>query len=118
MLGTISEEVENETGIPHQTASPRRTDLRAAGYTDYYYENGKRKRRDTSRGKGAYIEVATLKGINAIKHNLPIKLNGGDITSKRHRGNAASADAFASSDFSRIVREILACMVKHTPKKA
>jgi hypothetical protein len=59
--GTTSEEVEHLLDMRHQTVSPRRTDLRAAGYTDYLYINGQRVRRPTTTGSTAYVEVATQK---------------------------------------------------------
>jgi hypothetical protein len=108
--GTTCEEVELGTGMLHQTASARRTDLRAAGYTDYLYEaDGVTPvKRSTKKGRsGAKVQVVVQKGKDAINHGLPLQLNGGDPTRGRHRGDSASAAAFSHTGARRVLEYML-----------
>jgi hypothetical protein len=109
--GTTSEEVEQLLNMRHQTASARRTDLRAAGYTDYLYdEHGNRIRRPTTTGSSAYVEIATQKGMVAIDFHMPLQLNGGDPTISHHGGVATSTAAFGRTSRLDGARRVLECM--------
>jgi len=109
--GTTSEEVERILNMRHQTVSARRTDLRAAGYTDYLRDaQGVIIRRPTSTGSGAAVEIATQKGRDAIDFNLSLRLNLGDPTSSHHGGNPLSAAAFTRTSRSQDAYRVLECM--------
>ena len=93
--GSTSEEVERALGMLHQTVSARRTDLRASGYTDYLRDAlGVRMKRPTRTNNGAYVQVATPKGLAVIRDKLPLHLKGRDPTESHHGGDPMSSQAF------------------------
>jgi hypothetical protein len=109
--GSICEEIEQLLGMRHQTVSARRTDLRAAGYTDYLRDaDGEPLRRLTSTGSPAAVEIATEKGRAVIDFNLPLQLNGGDPTRGRHGGSPTSTAAFGITSRSEGARRVLEAM--------
>src|SRR5262245_54605023 len=110
--GTISEEVEKILGMRHQTCSARRTDLRASGYTTYLLENGKKVQRLTTAGSPAYVEIATQKGIDAIRHGTSLWFKDQDPTSAYHGGTETSEQAFAKTPRSQDARRVLEIMVR------
>jgi hypothetical protein len=113
--GTTCEEVERGTGLPHQTVSARRTDLRTAEYTMYLLDStGARVQRPTRTGAMADVEVATKRGIEAIKYGLPLMLKSGDPTAGRHGGNPTSQAAFKTSSRQTGALAVLAYMVKYS----
>jgi hypothetical protein len=109
--GSICEEIEQLLHMRHQTVSARRTDLRAAGYTDYLRDpNGDPMRRLTTTGSPAAVEIATQKGRDAIDFNLPLQLNGGDPTRSRHGGSPTSTAAFGVTSRMQGARRVLEAM--------
>jgi len=112
--GTICEDCERGLGMRHQTASARRTDLRASGYTTYLVDPVTKQelRRPTSTGSPARVEVATPKGVAAITYGLPLQLNGHDPTRSHHGGDPASTGAFGRTARSHDAWRVLEYMVK------
>jgi hypothetical protein len=111
--GTTCEEVEQMLDMRHQTASARRTDLRASGYTTYLLDADKIEiRRPTSTGSPARVEVATAKGVAAITYGLPLQLNGHDPTRGYHGDDPASTTAFGRTSRHHDAWRVLECMVK------
>jgi hypothetical protein len=110
--GTTSEEVEQILEMRHQTCSARRTDLRASGYTTYLVVKDVRVRRATSTGASAYVQIATPRGIAAIRDGIPLKLKEDDPTRGFHRGTPTSSQAFAQTPRSQDARRVLEVMVR------
>lgn len=117
VIGRISEEVEIELNMPRSTPSTRCFELRMAGYINYLYnEHGKRETRDTTTKSPAFVLVATQRGADAIKHNLPLQLRDDhDATRRKHRGIETSEMAFERTNREGDARRVLACIVKYTP---
>lgn len=123
-IGTTCSEVESILGqhgrhVRHQSVSARRTELRAAGYTDYLLDGqGQPVRRPTESGRLAYVEIATRLGKDAIRLGWDLHLRGGDPTAGHHGGNPMSAGAFDSINNGQrqySAREVLSVMALYSP---
>jgi hypothetical protein len=96
--GAISDEVERVLNRSHQSVSPRFGELRMLGLIDYQIVDGRIRLRDTRAGNSAKVHIATAQGKAVARLGLPIRGTGQDITSRRHRGDNMSQNAFSNNN--------------------
>jgi hypothetical protein len=114
-IGATSDEVQRALRLEHQSISPRTTELHQAGYIELLLEDNKPVTRLTAQGRPAQVWIATKRGKDVIRLDLPLWIGKGDITASHHKGNPQSITAHESSDRGALRRRVLAEFVKRTP---
>lgn len=118
-IGRTAQETEFDLNMARSTVSARCSELRPAGYTDYWYrEDGKRHTRLTSTTSPAYVQICTQLGFDMLDNDLPLSRlkPGRDPTRRKHGGVATSDTAFGRTDRMRDARRILKHIAKYTPR--